>query len=124
MSAAPIPPMYSGHFSSCVHGCVSVSLTIQGFRAWDLGEEKDKVQNFPLNRGVKTAPLRAAFLTSSISHKFCSEVSNSISMQLFVIKLVSYKNKCILLNRNFIPAARNVMVCYHHDSSTSFCTSS
>jgi len=23
--------MYSGHFSSCVHGCVSVSLTIQGF---------------------------------------------------------------------------------------------
>jgi len=31
MSAAPIPPMYSGHFSSCVHGCVSVSLTIQGF---------------------------------------------------------------------------------------------
>ena len=31
MSAAPIPPMYSGHFSSCVHGCVSVSLSIQGF---------------------------------------------------------------------------------------------
>jgi len=31
MSAAPIPPMYSGHFSSCVYGCVSVSLSIQGF---------------------------------------------------------------------------------------------
>ena len=31
MSAALIPPMYSGHSSSCVHGCVSVSLTIQGF---------------------------------------------------------------------------------------------
>ena len=34
MSAAPIPPMYSGHFSSCVYGCVSVSLSIQGFMCW------------------------------------------------------------------------------------------
>jgi len=63
--------------------CVSAT-SRDGSLAWDFRKEENKevLKKYRLNRGdKKTVPMRAAFSTSTILHKICSEVSNLNLMQ-------------------------------------------
>ena len=56
--------MYSGHFSSCVHGCVGVSLSIQGFSRTHLFRCPHPIFKESRAAGISSARPRRATITT------------------------------------------------------------